>query len=199
MSEAEASVLSDQQALDSANLRPNLLVLAFGTLVVALLSVAFLPWFTALFATILGALMIAGADVDARTLLLPDTATLGAIVAGVAFAPFAGDQSAWTSLSDAALRALAVAAALLSLRVSYEWVRGQEGLGLGDVKLGGAIGAWLPLERAPICFALAAMTALAFVVARRRRQPIDGDVKLPFGAFLCPSLWLIFFFNALPN
>jgi leader peptidase (prepilin peptidase)/N-methyltransferase len=84
------------------------------------------------------------------------------------------------------------------LRAAYQWLRGREGLGLGDVKLGAAIGAWLPLDLTPICFAVAAISALLFLVVRGGNTMAHGETRLPFGAFLCPALWLLFFMNALP-
>jgi leader peptidase (prepilin peptidase)/N-methyltransferase len=83
------------------------------------------------------------------------------------------------------------------VRWGYARLRHREGLGLGDVKLGAAIGAWLPLEAIPICFALAASAALILVLfAHLRGRPMEAATKLPFGAFLCPALWLVFYASA---
>jgi leader peptidase (prepilin peptidase) / N-methyltransferase len=199
MTSAEMSREIDAPDSEAVSLRPNIALVGFGSAAIALASFVFLPLPDAAFSTLLGALMIAGADVDARTFLLPDLVTFGALAAGLAFAATTDGDGLWSNLFAAALKAAAVAAALLCLRFAYQWLRGQEGLGLGDVKLGAAIGAWLPLNLAPICFALAAMAALAFVIICRRDQLTNGALKLPFGAFLCPALWLVFFANALPN
>jgi leader peptidase (prepilin peptidase)/N-methyltransferase len=78
--------------------------------------------------------------------------------------------------------------------------RAQEarGLGFGDIKLAAAVGAWLPLVDIPLCFAVATSSALLTVVlARLRGQGIDATMKLPFGAFLCPALWLVFYAGVL--
>jgi leader peptidase (prepilin peptidase)/N-methyltransferase len=174
------------------------LIFALGSAAIAALSLAFLPLPIAIASATLGALMVAGAEVDARTFLLPDIVTLGAIVCGVAFAPFVGDDGAWSCLAGAVMRASATALVLLSLRLGYRRLRGREGLGFGDVKLAAAIGAWLPLELIPVCFALATTAALLTVLAGRRNQAIE-EIKLPFGAFLCPALWLVFFVDALPS
>jgi prepilin signal peptidase PulO-like enzyme (type II secretory pathway) len=77
-------------------------------------------------------------------------------------------------------------------------LRYREGLGFGDVKLAAAVGAWLPLESIPLCFALATCAALVAVMLRRLRgESIDATAKLPFGAFLCPALWLVFYASQL--
>ena len=45
----------------------------------------------------------------------------------------------------------------------------------------------------PFSFALATCAALVTVMfARLRGESIDATAKLPFGAFLCLSLWLVF-------
>jgi leader peptidase (prepilin peptidase) / N-methyltransferase len=199
MSSLEASDDTREVGDDEVSLRPNLSVLFAGSAAIAALSFLFLPWADAVFSTLLGGLMIAGADVDARTFLLPDVVTFGALALGLALALSMGGQDAWQSALAALLRAAGVAAVLLALRAAYQWLRGQEGLGLGDVKLGAAIGAWLPLALTPFCFAVAAMAALAFVAVRRRSLMTNGALRLPFGAFLCPALWLVFFMNALPD
>ena len=90
--------------------------------------------------------------------------------------------------------------ALVLLRWCYTWLRGREGLGFGDVKLAAAVGAWLPLASIPFCFALATCSALVTIMlARLRGESIDATAKLPFGAFLCPALWLVFYALALPG
>jgi leader peptidase (prepilin peptidase)/N-methyltransferase len=142
--------------------------------------------------------MIAGADVDARTQLLPDVVTVGAAALGIIAAAFLSVDNPWENVASAILRAGVGALALQSLRIAHMRLRGIEGLGFGDVKLTAAIGAWLRLELIPVCFVLATTAALLFLVIRRSGRPI-GQEKLPLGAFLCPSLWLVFFVDALPG
>jgi leader peptidase (prepilin peptidase)/N-methyltransferase len=56
------------------------------------------------------------------------------------------------------------------------------------------IGAWLPLDAIAACFGLAASAALAAVfLAHLRGRRLHAATKLPFGAFLCPALWLVFY------
>jgi leader peptidase (prepilin peptidase)/N-methyltransferase len=85
------------------------------------------------------------------------------------------------------------------LRRCYARIRKCEGLGFGDVKLAAAVGAWLPFDAIPLCFGLAASAALvAAMAAHLRGQSIEAATKLPFGAFLCPALWLVFYASVLP-
>lgn len=188
------------QGVALPDLTPNLPLLALGTSVAGLLSFHFLPFPLAIASTLLALFMVAGADVDARTFLLPDVVTYGALVCGIALAPialsFTASPHPWSAIGSALLQAGGTALVLYAVRVAYAKYRGIEGIGLGDVKLAAAIGAWLPLEAIPYCFLLATVAALLLVALKQPRQ-IRGDVKLPFGACLCPALWLIFFASAL--
>jgi leader peptidase (prepilin peptidase) / N-methyltransferase len=182
------------------NLRPNVATLISGSAVIALVSAMFLSWPVAIASTALGVLMIAGADVDARTFLLPDTVTWGAVALGIAAAPLLAAVDPFVAAASAVVRAFGTAVVLELVRRSYATMRRREGLGFGDVKLGAAVGAWLPLDAIPLCFGLAASAALvAVIVAHLRGQSIEAATKLPFGAFLCPVLWLVFYASALPG
>jgi leader peptidase (prepilin peptidase)/N-methyltransferase len=183
-----------------AALRPNAAILVGGGGAVALVSGLFLPWPIAVASTMLGLLMIAAAEVDARTYLLPDVTTWGAAGLGIAAAPLLEQIEPWLAVANALARAIGVAVVLAVLRLSYARIRRREGLGLGDVKLAAAVGAWLPLEAIPWCFGLATSAALvAVMIAHLRGRRLAGATKLPFGAFLCPALWLVFYASALPR
>src|SRR5215469_13267331 len=188
-----------QEALAApTTLRPNPKVLLGGTLAIALVSAAFLPWPLALASTTLGAFMLAGAEVDARTYLLPDLVTAGALLSGLLAAAVFDPVSAWLGLVTATARAAGTALVLGLVRAGYARLRGREGLGLGDIKLAGALGAWLPLEAIPLCFALATAAGLMTVLlAALRGQRIERTTRVPLGAFLCPAVWLTYFASVL--
>jgi leader peptidase (prepilin peptidase)/N-methyltransferase len=180
------------------DLRPNLAILVGGACVVGLISALSLPWPVAIASTLLGTLMIAGADVDARTFLLPNAITYGALIGGILAAPFLDSAGSWTAAVEASARAGIVAGALALFRSGYGWIRRTEGLGLGDVKLAAAIGAWLSLDAIPTCFLLATGGALVTVaLARLSGQAVMSTTRIPFGAFLCPALWIVFFTDCL--
>jgi leader peptidase (prepilin peptidase)/N-methyltransferase len=187
-----------RDAAETLDLLPNPAILVGAGGALALVSAAFLPWPFAIASSVLGALMIAGADVDARTFLLPDTVTIGAALAGIIAAPLLDPTDPWLAGLGATERAFGCAAVLALLRSGYAQFRRREGLGFGDVKLAAAVGAWLPLDVVPLCFALATSAALvSIMIAHWRGRTIERATRLPFGAFLCPSLWLMFYANAL--
>ena len=182
------------------DLRPDLAVLTVGSVAIAIVSATTLPWPTAMASMALGGLMLSGADIDARTLLLPDIITLGALLCGLAAAPLLDPVLPLLAIGTAAARAALAALAVALLRWGYGALRGHEGLGWGDVKLSAAIGAWLQLAAVPMCFALAtAAASIAVGFARLRGRHVSAAIKIPFGAFLCPALWLSFYANALAN
>lgn len=180
------------------DLRPNPAILIGGAAAIGLISGLSLPWPVAVASTVLGTLMIAGAEVDARTFLLPNLVTWGAIICGIVAAPLLNTTGASTAVGESIARAGCVAGVLALFRAGYAWSRQTEGLGLGDIKLGAAIGAWLPLEVIPWCFGLATSGALlAVMLAHLSGEPVTRTTKIPFGAFLCPALWIVFYADSL--
>jgi leader peptidase (prepilin peptidase) / N-methyltransferase len=173
-------------------------VLIVGSLTVALVSVISLSWPLAVASTVLGVWMLAGTDIDARNYLLPDTMTAGALLSGLVAAAVCDPAAAWLGLAMAVVRATCTALALALVRACYAWLRGREGIGWGDIKLAGALGAWLPLQAIPACFALATAAALLTVlVAGLRGHRIERLTRVPFGAFLCPAIWLTYYASVL--
>jgi len=178
----------------SEDIRPNPAILIGGAAAIGLISALSLPWPVAVASTVLGTLMVAGAEVDARKFLLPDLVTWGAVICGILAAPLLNTAEPWAAMGEAIARAGCIAGVLVLFRAGYGWIRQIEGLGLGDVKLGAAIGAWLPLEAIPWCFGLATSGALlAVMFARLSGEPVMRTTKIPLGAFLCPALWIVFY------
>jgi len=94
------------------DLRPNPAILIGAGGALALLSAAFYAWPVAIASTVLGILMIAGADVDARNYLLPDAVTIGATVAGILAAPLIDPFDPLFAGVSAIMRAIGCAAVL---------------------------------------------------------------------------------------
>ena len=192
------SIDTKEQIESAENLQPNLATLIGGSIAIGLVSLISLPLPVAIASIVLGVLMVAGADVDARTYLLPNVITWGATVCGVMSAWFLNELNPWLATSHAILRAVCAAGLLALLRWIYSSIRHREGLGLGDVKLAAAVGAWLPLEVIPLCFGLATGGALmAILWGHLRGQRVERTMKIPLGTFLCPALWFAFYASKL--
>jgi leader peptidase (prepilin peptidase)/N-methyltransferase len=138
----------------------------------------------------LAVLMIAIAVVDARRFIIPNELTAAALALGFLHAAIQGPVV--EALANAALRGAVLAVAFLSLRVLYRWIRGRDGIGLGDVKLAGVAGVWLDWWVLPVAIEIAALAALAVYAMRflHGRTSVRSMTKLPFGLFFAPAIWL---------
>ncbi len=101
----------------------------------------------------------------------------------------------WTLLALAAIDirhlVLPDALAFMAVREIYFRLRAREGLGLGDVKLLAAAGAWVAWESLPSLVVIATVTGLAVaLIGRLFGRAINLSDRVPFGAFLCFALWL---------
>ncbi|MFO1127526.1 MAG: A24 family peptidase [Rhodospirillales bacterium] len=142
----------------------------------------------------LGWVLLALAVIDARHLILPDPLTLPLIPAGLIVVVGVASPDRFPDHLIGAAVGLAASAAV---RVLYRRLRGREGLGLGDVKLLAAAGAWVGWQGLPWLLLVAAATALAVVltVALVRRR-LDAQAPIPFGPFLCLGFWLVWLYGA---
>lgn len=160
-----------------------------GLLAGAAVSIAHSPA-AGLAAAYLVTVMLLIAVIDGRRMLIPDVLSLPSIIAGLAAAcALAADPG--PVLFDHAGAAAAGGLALLALREAYRRSRGLEGLGLGDVKLAAAAGAWVGLADLPLVILLASLAALVTVAAKaamRGAGPVSPLTALPFGSFLAPAL-----------
>lgn len=125
------------------------------------------------------------AVLDAEHFWLPNALTLPLAAAGLV----AGWVVAPTPV-DRALGAVAGFASLAAVAAVYRHARGRQGLGGGDPKLFGAIGAWLGWQALPFVLLLAAMLGLVMAASRAARgEAVTGATRLPFGAALAVAAW----------
>ncbi|SLN47762.1 Type 4 prepilin-like proteins leader peptide-processing enzyme [Roseovarius litorisediminis] len=97
-------------------------------------------------------------------------------------------------INQGVLAAAAGAGSFWLIRIVYKSLRRREGLGLGDVKLMAGIGAALGISAIPVVTLVAALLALLVTAinARRHEQPLEGEMAIPFGAFLSAAAALVF-------
>ena len=157
-----------------------LVVALWTTLVV---TDAMLLWATCL----LGWTLLTLAWIDVRTMILPDVLTLPLLMAGLIVT--------WLMASDALLEHVLGAVfgylGLTAVAWGYRWLRGREGLGMGDARLLGAAGAWLGLSALPFVVLLAAcLGLLAAGIALVAGTRVTAATAIPFGPFLALATWL---------
>jgi leader peptidase (prepilin peptidase)/N-methyltransferase len=134
---------------------------------------------------------IAIAVIDARSFIIPDELNIAGLLLGLAYAGFA-EQPTLEVIAGAALRGLVLALVFLAVRTAYRWLRGRQGIGLGDVKLAAVAGVWLDWPMIPVAIQLATVTALGLYLVRQLAggRSIRSTGRLPFGLFFAPAIWL---------
>lgn len=145
------------------------------------------PHAAGLLGAMFGWALLALAVLDAEHFWLPDGITLpllgSGLALGVTFDP---------PFLDRLIGALAGYAALAGVASLYRAARGRAGMGGGDPKLMGAIGAWLGWAALPFVLVAAASAALiAAGIAAVRGRGITATTRLPFGAPLAAAAWLV--------
>lgn len=139
--------------------------------------------------------------IDKNHFIIPDMFSLPAIPLGIATAVSAFPGASGGIVLDHAGAAAAAGGCLYAVRYVYAVTRKREGLGLGDVKLAAAAGAWVGTAWLPMVFLLATLTALMVVgltALRTRPQKIALTARVPFGCFLAPAIvviWLLKLFE----
>jgi leader peptidase (prepilin peptidase) / N-methyltransferase len=140
----------------------------------------------------LGFMMTLVTVIDRRLFLIPDLLSLPAAALGFAVAFLVGPEAGAPNLFNHALAALVAAGMFYAVRALYTHWRGIEGMGLGDVKLAAAAGAWVGLDRLGATLLLACASALVAVLVRRLSgQRVAPTLALPFGSFIAPSIALV--------
>jgi len=139
----------------------------------------------------LALIAIAIAVIDARWFIIPNELSAAAFGLGLVHAAVT-EPPVLQGVVFAALRGVVLALLFLALREGYRRLRGRDGIGLGDVKLSAAAGAWLSWLAMPIAIEIAALAAIAVFAVRHYRggRPLDTALKFPFGMFLAPGIWL---------
>ena len=135
--------------------------------------------------------LIALTGIDMKTQLLPDSMTLPLLWLGLGVNLF----SVWTPLSSAVMGAMLGYGSLWSVFWMFKLVTGKEGMGYGDFKLLGALGAWFGWQAVPLMILLSsfvgAALGIAILIARRQGR----DTPMPFGPYLAGAGLLTLFFG----
>lgn len=127
-------------------------------------------------------------DLDHR--IIPDVISLPGIVVGLAIS----FVSPLVTPLDALLGALAGGGVLLAVAFAYQAIRGQEGMGGGDVKLLAMIGAFLGWQSVFVTLMIASLIGSLIGVGLMLYQRADTKLAIPFGPFLaCGALVYLFF------
>ena len=128
--------------------------------------------------------------IDSDFQILPDAITLPGIAVGLGLSFL----SVRRTPLGAALGVALGAGGLYLLAFAYEKIAGQEGMGLGDVKMLGMIGAFLGPGGVVVTILLASLSGSIVGVALILTRGGDGKTRLPFGVFLALGAIAAWFF-----
>ncbi|HKY80522.1 MAG TPA: A24 family peptidase [Sphingobium sp.] len=162
-----------------------------GCAIIGALALGFAPGLAGIGWALLGWLLLTLAVLDWRHLWLPDALTLPLAFGGLTLGLWTTDAM----LADRVIGAAAGYLALLGVAVGYRITRGRDGLGLGDAKLLGALGAWFGWQALPFILLMAASLGLIAVIASvAAGARIDRTTLVPLGTCLAvaavPGWWV---------
>ncbi len=173
---------------------------------------AFGPTVDALKWAVFSALLVVLTITDLRERILPDEVNFFGLGAGLVFSFFTASldgTALWLarrwfdfpppqmalSFADAALGAIAGSGLLWLVAEGYFRLRGREGMGLGDVKMMAAVGAFLGVKRTMMTVLMGSLLGSVigiFLIAISKK---GRDYELPFGTFLGAGALLVVFFG----
>ena len=149
-------------------------------LLAALLVWRFGSGWTGLGIVAFGFLLLAMTFIDLDTQFLPDDLTYPLLWLGL----LVNLNGAIVPLREAVIGAMAGYMVLWSVNALYKLVRKHDGMGNGDFKLLGALGAWMGWQMLPaiilLSSAVGAVIGIAMIVLRKQ----DSQTKIPFGPYL---------------
>jgi leader peptidase (prepilin peptidase) / N-methyltransferase len=135
--------------------------------------------------------LVALTCIDIDTQLLPDDMTLPLLWVGLLFNLF----GVFAPLRDAVIGAMLGYMILWSIYWMFKLVTGKEGMGYGDFKLLGALGAWFGWQKIPaiilLSSAVGAVIGIGLMIAAKRGK----EVPIPFGPYLAGAGFLTLYFS----
>lgn len=163
------------------------LLLELACLVIGAWSVVMFPGPRGLATAVLGWWLLLLTVIDGEHFWLPDLLTLPLGVVGALVSITLLDRPFIAPLIGAAVGFLS----LWLTALLYRLLRGREGMGGGDPRLLGAIGAWTGWTGLPSVVLWAGLAGLSIAAAQLvLRRKVALDDRLPFGVFLAIGAWL---------
>jgi leader peptidase (prepilin peptidase) / N-methyltransferase len=147
--------------------------------------------------------LVAVTFIDLDYFVIPDVISKPGIPLGVCAAAVSG-AAVGVTWQDALIGAAAGAGVILVIIYGYAAMTGRDGMGLGDYKLLGMIGAWLGWQVLPLVLLLSSLQGILLALVFRRAFAVDqlpplpgeedavvepvaegvGQLAIPFGPFL---------------
>lgn len=157
--------------------------------------------------------LVLGSFVDIEHLIIPDRVTIGGIICGLALSPLVpqlhGTDNAWVGLLQSGIGAGFGVGLLWAVAFIGKQIFKKEAMGFGDVKLMGAIGAFLGwravLFSVVVSSFLGSFVGIGLVIFGKREM----QSRIPYGPYLAlsalvwvywgPALWDLYIRLILPS
>ena len=137
---------------------------------------------------VFASILIACAGIDYDFRIIPDKLTIPGTALGLVFSlTLLRGPSPLGSLLDSVIGMAVGGGTLLAVSLLYRLIRGAEGMGGGDIKLMGMVGAFLGYKLALLTIFIASVGGAVVGVFLSRRASEGMRAALPFGVFLSPA------------
>jgi leader peptidase (prepilin peptidase)/N-methyltransferase len=73
---------------------------------------------------------------------------------------------------------------------AFKLLTGKEGMGYGDFKLFGGIGAWMGWKMLPLVLLLSALAGAVIGIVLIAARGRDRNIPIPFGPYLAAAAWI---------
>ncbi len=137
--------------------------------------------------TVLLAVLLAIAVIDARSQMIPNELNLALAATGIA--------SQWLIAGSFPLVPILTGVGMFGLfwlvRTLHSRARGRVGLGFGDIKMAGAGAVWIAPPALPSFLLIASAAGLVYVLAKSLwARKLQFELRTPFGPFLALGLFV---------
>lgn len=136
--------------------------------------------------------LLALAMIDLDTQLLPDSLTLPLLWLGLVF----NLQGHFVPLETAVIGAMAGYLSLWSVYWLFKLATGKEGMGYGDFKLLGALGAWMGWTMLPSIILLSSIVGAIVGISLMLFAKRGRNIPIPFGPYLAAAGIIALFWGA---
>ena len=177
-----------------ARIDPHHPAIELGAALLGAVALAAHPGPLGLVTALFGWWLLLMATLDLEHLWLPDRLTLPLVPLGLA--------AAWAGFGPPLVERAAGAAigwaSLALIAFLYRRLRRRDGMGAGDPRLLGALGAWVGAWQLPAILLGAGLLGLAAVAAMRLRgEAVSATSRLPLGTLMALAAWPIWLVVAL--